>query len=90
MTFNPRKFSNQRDQTYPSEIAAQRPMLAPRITCPAMNTKMDEKETAAMEQWEARQDAREPAIRGSVVEDRVALFNEQLRSGLGGGQKPER
>jgi len=57
-----------RDQCWPSEIAAQRPMCAPRIHCPAS----DNEEVSS--------------IRGSLADDRVARFNEQLRSGIGTGR----
>ena len=33
MAYRPGQFYNVRDKAYPSEIAAQRPILAPRIHC---------------------------------------------------------
>jgi hypothetical protein len=73
-----------RDRTYPSEIAAQRPLLATRIHCSLP--------------WDEEREAREGTIRGDrgyqeypeqehppgphsgdITEDRVALFNRQLR-----------
>lgn len=57
-----------RDKTYPSQIAAERPALATRIHC--------------VEPYEEM--SPETSIRGTEGEDRVALFNRQLREGHGG------
>ena len=70
-----------RDRTYPSEIAAQRPALAPRILCE--------------EDYHERRENDEASIRGDhgtlneetyereITEDRVAQFNRALRAGHG-------
>jgi hypothetical protein len=75
-----------RDRTYPSEIAAQRPLLATRIHC--------------QPSWEEERDSREDTIRGDqgyreypvpgpppgprsgdITESRCAEFNRRLREG---------
>jgi hypothetical protein len=56
-----------RDQTYPSQVASQRPKLATRIHCPE-----GYEETSG-----------EGSLTASPTEDRVAEFNRALRSGHG-------
>lgn len=62
-----------RDKTYPSQIAAERPALATRIHC--------------VEDYEEMSPER--TVRGSEGEDRVSLFNRQLREGHGGRNRGE-
>jgi hypothetical protein len=83
MAYKPNRFHNLRDETYPSEIASQRPALASRFQC---------SERAGL----FGQDA-EASLRGSRhhdvpsphydemedCEDMVGRFNFQLRSGHG-------
>lgn len=68
MAYKPDSTTSQvRDVTYPNEIAAQRPLCAPRIHC---EPTLEERVEAATE-----------SIRGSQAEDRSAEFNRRLREG---------
>lgn len=70
---------NVRDMAYPSEIAAQRPMMAPRIQCEVAGD------------YEERRQQRMASIRGDQggqdytdegpTESRSDLFNDRLRNG---------
>jgi hypothetical protein len=97
MAYKPNPYGNVRDKAYPSEIAAQRPLLAPRIHCAEDPSEMDSdkltgrhpksEEMAAMEREDRiRMDEREPSIRGTRTDNRCAEFNRQLREGLGTGR----
>jgi hypothetical protein len=94
MAYKVNPYGNVRDKAYPSEIAAQRPLLATRIHCAESADDMDsdkltgrnalsQEEQAFRRESRIREDEREPSIRGSRAEDRVAEFNHALRSGHG-------
>jgi hypothetical protein len=65
MAYKPNPNGPVRDKAYPSEIAAQRPLLAPRIHCEESPEEMDP----------------ETSVRGDVRDGRSAEFNRRLRSG---------
>lgn len=71
MAYKPNITGPVRDKIYPSQVAAQRPIMAPRLHCSQDN---------------AEEYSPELSIRGDSSDDRVARFNEQLRSGLGTGR----
>ncbi len=75
-----------RDGDYASETAARRPMLHTRMHCDLVDPHESEMGGQMRREMEVRADERNPAIPGARVEDRVRIFNEQLRDGVGGGQ----
>jgi hypothetical protein len=77
-----------RDKAYASEIAAQRPMCAPRIHCEDRYDERRENERASIRGDQGYDpypsSPPDPGPRsGDITEDRVALFNHQLRAGHG-------
>lgn len=77
MAYRPNPFGPVRDQAYPSEIAGQRPMMAPRIHCEErMNT------DASMRGEHREEESYEPPK--PEVESMSERFNRQLREGHGG------
>lgn len=84
MAYKPRIFSRMRDKAYPSEIAAQRPMMAPRIHCEDSPEEYDDELSIRGTGRHSRSmfqipydDGREP------LEDVCERFNHALRSGHG-------
>lgn len=90
MAYRPDSTGPVRDKAYASEIAAQRPLLAPRIHCEDDYEKRRENDRASIrgdQGYEPNPPYAYPVDpsprRGEITEDRVALFNRQLREGLG-------
>jgi hypothetical protein len=75
MAFKPKYSGNQRDKTYPSQIAAERPMLTTRIHCYEYST--DGNESLAGGEHDEH------------TESAIERFNRQLRSGIGTGRPTE-
>jgi hypothetical protein len=76
MAYRPRPFGLIRDKAYPSEIAAQRPLLAPRIHCEESQYEA-ENESIRGDNGEMNYDSG----RREFVDDRVRDFNRALRGG---------
>jgi hypothetical protein len=83
--YKPEQHGLIRDKIYPSEIAAQRPAFVTRIHC---SVPYDEERETREDTVRGDQGYREYPIRtpqapgphnGDITEDRVALFNRQLR-----------
>jgi len=85
-SYKPKQSGLIRDYAWASQIAAQRPLLAPRIQC-----ELDYREERELCEASIRGDQgykefppSEPPSGprdGDIMEDRVALFNRQLRGG---------
>jgi len=78
-----------RDKSYPSEIAAQRPLLATRIHCEEdWHERMGSEELSIRGDQGYRPPHMEPPVSseppyGSITENRCAEFNRALRAGQG-------
>lgn len=95
MAYRPDSTGPVRDKAYASEIAAQRPLLAPRIHCEDDYEERRENDRASIRGDQGYEPDPPPYStatsapsdpgprRGEITEDRVALFNRQLREGLG-------
>jgi hypothetical protein len=82
MAYRPDSTGPVRDKIYPGEIAAQRPMMAPRLHCEQRGSAM---ETSDHSEYE-NEYSPSLSIRGDRSDDRCAIFNEHLREGLGTGR----
>jgi hypothetical protein len=79
MAYKPRRFDNVRDETYPNQIAEERPALAARIHC--------------QEDFSVLMDAADASLRGKLKRapepphetfaGKCEWFNEALRAGHG-------
>jgi hypothetical protein len=77
---NPDQGGRERDYAYPSEIAGQRPLLAPRIQCvPEYEDREPENTLRGRVEDEAPHPP--PMPEPEPLDDRVAIFNRQLREG---------
>jgi hypothetical protein len=86
MAYKPDPFSPVRDKTYPSEIAAQRPMCAPRIHCEQTYEERRNESNSTVRGDQGHTEyplvPRPPGPReGDITEDRSAEFNRRLREG---------
>lgn len=86
MAYKPDPVGTVRDKTYPSEIAAQRPMCAPRIHCEQTYEERREPSASTVRGDQGHQSypylPPPPGLReGEITEDRSAEFNRRLREG---------
>lgn len=90
MAYKVRPSGMQRDEVKPSEIAAQRPLCATRFQCEVDYT--DEREMSqatirgdrGLDLYPTMAPASPGPRHGDLTEDRIALFNRQLRGGHAG------
>lgn len=84
MAYRPSGAHRRRDKAYPSEIAAMRPMLAPRIHCEEPYEEFDGENSIRGTGRRRRNDMPMPPDDGrEPLEDVCERFNHSLRSGHG-------
>ena len=80
MAYRPDSWGAVRDKAYPSEIAAQRPMMAPRIHCPTESSLEEPPDHGEYE----TDDSSSKSLRGDRNDSPCEKFNRELRGGHAG------
>ena len=84
MAYRADRFTGIRDLIYPSEIAAQRPMMEPKPHCPLPGV-----EDGPDHPEHENEGSASLSLRGDREESMCERFNRELRSGIGVGRPEE-